>query len=245
MDEMIDRRNEMGVEVTDMKKILDYHGITAPELDDPDVGNYVILDWSLYRGLTGVYNYITQSSSTTLETTHFYTYRFKEDAYEQLITDLLANTKVIISDKDVMKQCNGSQPLNSESYTRLVSMFSSNQNQEIALELLCNCDYDQSMVYILKLISRFDLRSMPGTNHVNYKAFRQYMTTHWSIDPNYYSGDIIDIVRRLADGGKLKREYLSEFKEDILKHVKTYGENNIFTISAIQMNETYKQKIVE
>lgn len=71
------------------------------------------------------------------------------------------------------------------------------------------------------------------------------MTTHWSIDPNYYSGDIIDIVRRLADGGKLKREYLSEFKEDILKHVKTYGENNIFTISAIQMNETYKQKIVE
>jgi uncharacterized protein YkuJ len=71
------------------------------------------------------------------------------------------------------------------------------------------------------------------------------MTIHWDIDPNYYSGDIIDIVRRLADGGKLKREYLSEFKEDILKHVKTYGENNIFTISAIQMNETYKEKIVE
>ena len=47
------------------------------------------------------------------------------------------------------------------------------------------------------------------------------------------------------DGGKLKREYLSEFKEDILKHVKMHGENNIFAISAIQMNETYKEKIVE
>lgn len=247
VDETIDRRNEMGIEIAEMKKILDHYGITSPELDDPEAGDYVIIEWSLYRGLSGVHNYVTQSNSTSLglDTNHFYTYRFKEDAYEQLINDLLANTNVIISDKDVMKQCNGSQPLNSESYARLVSMFSSTQNQEIALELLCNCDYDQSMVYILKLISKFDIRSMPGTNHVNYKAFRQYMTTYWNIDPNYYSGDIIDIVRRLADGGKLKREYLSEFKEDILKHVKTYGENNIFTISAIQMNETYKQKIVE
>jgi uncharacterized protein YkuJ len=86
---------------------------------------------------------------------------------------------------------------------------------------------------------------MPGTNHVNYKAFRQYMTTHWNIDPNYYSGDIIDIISRLAEGNKLKREYLSEFKDEILKHVKSYGENKIFTISAIQMNDKYKEKIVE
>ena len=245
IDETIDRRSEMGIEVTDMKKILDHYGITSAELNDPDVGKYVILDWPLYRGLMGVYNYVTQSTTATLDTNHFYTYRFKEDAYEQLINDLLANTNVIISDKDIMKQCNGSQPLNSESYARLVSMFSSTQNQEIALELLCNCDYDQSMVYILKLISKFNFRGMPGTNHVNYKAFRQYMNTYWDIDPNYYSGDIIDIIRRLADGGKLKREYLNEFKDEILKHVKTYGENGIFAISAIQMNETYKQKIVE
>jgi len=245
IEEMIDKRNEMGIPINSVKQMFETYNVSAPELDDPDTGSYVVVDWSLLRGLNHVYNSVISGNTDGLETNHFYTYRFKEDAYEQLINDLLANTKVIISDKDVMKQCNGSQPLNSESYTRLVSMFSSNQNQEIALELLCNCDYDQSMVYILKLISRFNLRNMPGTNHVNYKAFRQYMTIHWDIDPNYYSGDIIDIVRRLADGGKLKREYLSEFKEDILKHVKTYGENNIFAISAIQMNETYKEKIVE
>jgi hypothetical protein len=242
---MIDKRNEMGISINSVKQMFETYNISVPELDDPDTGSYVVVDWSLLRGLNHIYNSVISGNTDGLETNHFYTYRFKEDAYEQLINDLLANTKVIISDKDVMKQCNGSQPLNSESYARLVSMFSSNQNQEIGLELLCNCDYDQSMVYILKLMSRFHLRNMPGTNHVNYKAFRQYMTTHWDIDPNYYSGDIIDIISRLAEGGKLKREYLSEFKDDILKHVKSYGENKIFTISAIQMNDKYKEKIVE
>lgn len=242
IDEMIDKRSEMGMKIEDLKKIVNHYNIEIPELDDPNVGIYIILDWSIFRNLTAINSH---DFGHNIDNSHFYTYRFKEDTYEELINDLLANPKTLISDKDVMKQCNGSQPLNAESYARLVSMFSSAQNQEIALELLCNCDYDQSMVYILKLLSRFNFRGMTGTNHVNYKAFRNYMSTHWQIDPNYYSGDIIDIIRRLADGGKLKREYLSEFKDEILKHVKTYGENSIFTISAIQMNETYKQKVVE
>ena len=113
------------------------------------------------------------------------------------------------------------------------------------MELLCNCDYDQSMVYILKLLSQFNFRSMPGTNHINYKSFRQYMNTHWGIDPNYYSGNIVDIISRLADNGKLKREYLKEFKDEILENVQLYGNNSVFTVGSIQMNETYKAKIVE
>jgi len=124
-------------------------------------------------------------------------------------------------------------------------MFKTNQNQEIAMELLCNCDYDQSMVYILKILSQFNFRAMPGTNHINYKSFRQYMSTHWSIDPSYYSGNIVDIIGKLADSGKLKREYLTEFKDEILDHVQRYGNNHIFTVGSVQMNETYKAKIVE
>lgn len=242
IDEMIDKRSEMGIKTADLKKVLDFYYMQMPELDDPDIGVHITLDWSIFRVLTTIHSH---NAGYSLDNTHYYTYRFKEDTYEELINDLIANPKTLISDKDVMKQCNGSQPLNAESYNRLVSMFSSHQNQEIALELLCNCDYDQSMVYILKLLSRFNFRGMPGTNHVNYKAFRNYMSTHWQIDPNYYSGDIIDIIRRLAEKDKLKREYLNEFKDEILKHVKTYGENSIFTISAIQMKEEYKQKIVE
>lgn len=242
IDEMIDKRSEMGMKIADLKKVLDFYYMQMPELDDPDAAIHITLDWSIFRTLTAIHSH---NAGYSLDNAHYYTYRFKEDTYEELINDLIANPKTLISDKDVMKQCNGSQPLNAESYARLVSMFSSAQNQEIALELLCNCDYDQSMIYILKLLSRFNFRGMPGTNHVNYKAFRNYMNTHWQIDPNYYGGDIIDIIRKLAEKDKLKREYLNEFKDEILKHVKTYGENSIFTISAIQMKEEYKQKIVE
>ena len=145
----------------------------------------------------------------------------------------------------MLKQCNGSKPLDAESYKRLVSMFKTSQNQEIAMELLCNCDYDQSMIYILKLLASFNFRGMPGTNHVNYKAFRQYMNTHWTIDPSHYSGSIVDIIATLADGGRLKREYLIEFKDEILEHVQRYGNNHIFKVASIQMDEVYKAKIVE
>jgi hypothetical protein len=71
------------------------------------------------------------------------------------------------------------------------------------------------------------------------------MTTHWGIDPSYYSGNIVDIIGKLADNGKLKREYLTEFKDEILDHIQRYGNNYIFTVGSVQMNETYKAKIVE
>jgi hypothetical protein len=71
------------------------------------------------------------------------------------------------------------------------------------------------------------------------------MNTHWGIDPNYYSGSIVDIIGKLADNGKLKREYLTEFKDEILDFVQRYGNNHIFTVGSIQMNENYKTKIVE
>jgi hypothetical protein len=242
IDEMVKKQNCMGVEIKLLREIFMCYDMDTTELDNSDFTN-IILDYEIYNALKHLYNNIFNNDA--FDSNHFYTYTYTDDIYETLINDLLTGTKVIISDKDVIKQCNGSKPLDSESYKRLVSMFKTSQNQEIAMELLCNCDYDQSMVYILKLISKFDLRSMPGTNHVNYKSFRQYMNTHWGIDPSYYSGSIVDIVGKLADNGKLKREYLVEFKDEILEHVQKYGNNYIFKVASIQMDDAYKAKIVE
>jgi uncharacterized protein YkuJ len=237
MDEMVDKSSKMGINVNSLKNILNNYNITLPELDDTEIYENIDIDWTLYRMLRNL--------DANLDTNHYYTYSYKDSSYKELIDDLIASNKILISDKDVIKQCNGSQPLTRESYNRLVTMFGSSQNQEVALEFLCNCDYEQSMLYILKLVSKFNFNGMRGTNHVNYKSFRTYMKTHWDIDPSYYGGDIMSIINKLADKGKLKREYLNELKDEILDHVKRYGENQIFTISAIQMNETYKQRIVE
>jgi hypothetical protein len=241
-DEMIKKQSCIGIEIKHVKLLFDQYNMDTTELENSTNEN-IIVDYEIYYALKNLYTNIFASDD--IDSSHFYTYLYTDSVYETLINELLSGTKVIISDKDVMKQCNGSKPLDAESYKRLVSMFKTNQNQEIAMELLCNCDYDQSMVYILKLLSQFNFRAMPGTNHINYKSFRQYMTTHWGIDPSYYSGNIIDIIGKLADNGKLKREYLTEFKDEILDHVQRYGNNHIFTVGSIQMNETYKTKIVE
>jgi len=242
IDEMVKKQSCMGIEIKYLKLLFDQYNMDTTELENTTNEN-IIVDYDIYYALKSLYNNIFASDD--IDSSHFYVYYYTDSVYEKLINELLSGTKVIISDKDVMKQCNGSKPLDAESYKRLMSMFKTSQNQEIAMELLCNCDYDQSMIYILKLLSQFNLRSMPGTNHINYKSFRQYMTTHWGIDPSYYSGNIIDIIGKLADNGKLKREYLTEFKDDILDHVQRYGNNHIFTVGSIQMNENYKTKIVE
>ena len=241
-DEMIKKQSCIGIEIKHVKLLFDQYNMDTTELENSTNEN-IIVDYEIYYALKNLYTNIFASDD--IDSSHFYTYLYTDSVYETLINELLSGTKVIISDKDVMKQCNGSKPLDAESYKRLVSMFKTNQNQEIAMELLCNCDYDQSMIYILKLLSQFNFRAMPGTNHINYKSFRQYMTTHWGIDPSYYSGNIVDIIGKLADSGKLKREYLTEFKDEILDHVQRYGNNFIFTVGSVQMNETYKAKIVE
>lgn len=242
IEEVVKKQSCMGVEIKYVREIFNHYNMDTTELDASMFTN-IIVDYEIYQALEKLYDNIFGSNH--IDSNHFYIYSYTDDVYETLLNDLLTGTKVIISDKDVIKQCNGSKPLDSESYKRLVSMFKSTQNQEIAMELLCNCDYDQSMIYILKLLAQFNFRAMPGTNHVNYKAFRQYMNTHWSIDPSYYSGSIVDIVAKLADGGKLKREYLVEFKDEILEYVQRHGNNHIFKVASIQMDEAYKAKIVE
>ena len=242
MDEMVEKQSCMGIEIKHVKLLFDQYNMDTTELENTTNEN-IIVDYEVYYAIKTLYNNIFASDD--IDSSHFYVYSYTDSVYETLINELLSGTKVVISDKDVMKQCNGSKPLDAESYKRLVSMFKTSQNQEIAMELLCNCDYDQSMVYILKLLSQFNFRAMPGTNHINYKSFRQYMTTHWGIDPSYYSGNIVDIIGKLADNGKLKREYLTEFKDEILDHIQRYGNNYIFTVGSVQMNETYKAKIVE
>jgi len=242
MDEMVKRQSCMGVDLTYVRELFNHYNMDTTELDASMFTN-IIVDYEIYHALQKLYADIFNSDD--VDSNHFYVYSYTDDVYETLLNDLLTGTKVIISDKDVLKQCNGSKPLDAESYKRLVSMFKTSQNQEIAMELLCNCDYDQSMIYILKLLASFNFRGMPGTNHVNYKAFRQYMNTHWNIDPSHYSGSIVDIITTLADGGRLKREYLVEFKDEILEHVQRYGNNHIFKVGSIQMDEAYKAKIVE
>lgn len=242
IDEMVKKQSCTVIEIKYLKLLFDNYNMDTSELENT-TSTDIMIDYEVYHALKTLYTNIFASDD--IDISHFYAYNYTDSVYETLINDLLSGTKVIISDKDVLKQCNGSKSLDAESYKRLVSMFKTNQNQEIAMELLCNCDYDQSMLYILKILSQFSFRSMPGTNHINYKAFRQYMNTHWDIDPNYYGGNIVDIIAKLADNGKLKREYLTEFKDEILNFVKSNGDNFIFTVGSVQMNETYKAKIVE
>jgi hypothetical protein len=233
----------MTIPVKYLIELLDHRGIDTTNLKVADVNENIILDYNIYHHLKD--DYLNTFNTDAIDSNHLYIYIYKDPIHKQLIDDLLAGTKVVISDQDVLKQCNGSKPLTSESFKRLDGMFSTHQNQEIAMELLCNCDYDQSMVYILKLISKHNFGNMPGTNHVNYKSFRSYMISYWQIDPSRYSGDIMDIIRTLAKTNKLKREYLTEFKDEILAHVKRFGDNHIFTVGSINMNEDYKKLIID
>lgn len=243
ISEMLSKKYESVVNKNELIKIYQHFNMPTEELDRTDISDDIILESCLYSNLREIVDG-TSIGITDFSYDSCIQYNFVDDIFKQLVSELLLGTKVIISDQDVVKQCNGSTPINRESYTRLRSMLASNQNQEVAMEIICNCDYDQSMVYILKLLAEYNFYNMPGRNHVNYKSFRSYMMAYWDIDPNRYSGDIIRIIRLLASKGKLKKEYLTEFKDEILIHVQSYGSNDVFKISSIQMTDEYKTKLI-
>ena len=244
--ECIHKKHFNTVKIDDLIEIFNAYNINVPAFSLAGIETDVIIPYDVFSTMRDIY--LTVASNTTIESftgNYTYVYDIKDPIYLNTLNDLITTNIIIVDEKDVLKQCNGSKPLDEDAYNRLVSMFKTSQNQEIALELLCNCDYDQSMLYILKLTSLFNFHSLPGTNHVNYKAFRKYLINNWNIDPNHYGGDIVDIISVLAENGKLKREYLVQYKNEILEHVQRRGNNKIFKVASITMEESYKEKIIE
>lgn len=169
----------------------------------------------------------------------------KSDVYNNLVQNIKNTAIQFIDEKTLIKQCNGSKTIDHEAYTRLDQMFSNYQNADVALELLCNYNFEESMFYILLLASRHSFNDISSSKHVSYKNLRNYCKKEWHVDISYfYRNNIMHVIRPCFNRGTMSKEILGLFKNDILNFIKNYGENDMFTITAISLKDELKEKLV-
>lgn len=177
-----------------------------------------------------------------------YTHRLrilKSDVYNNLVQNIKNTTIQFIDEKTIIKQCNGSKTIDHEAYTRLDQMFSNYQNADVALELLCNYNFEESMFYILLLASKHSFNDISSSKHVSYKNLRNYCKKEWKIDISYfYRNNIMHVIRPCFNRGTMTKEILGLFKNEILNFIKNHGENDMFTITSISLKDELKEKLV-
>lgn len=96
------------------------------------------------------------------------------DELEEILTD----GKILMHQNDLLALLNTSVHMTEDMYREARKMFESTDanNHVLAMELMANCDYDKSCVFLLKLLSDFssEIGNRREKNHVNFKALCKY-----------------------------------------------------------------------
>jgi len=124
----------------------------------------------------------------------------------ELLEFIITTDKPFIQDKDLQKYITNSVALDRKSYDELNEMLASsdNNNQVLAIELMANCDYETSLVYLLFLIKNNSqtIRNRKESSHVNFKSLLEYI----NYDHNWYYTNIDSVIEILSNHKQLNKE---------------------------------------
>lgn len=123
-------------------------------------------------------------------------------------------TKPVYSQDNILKIINGNAVvMTTEMYHEASKLFESrdNSNLKVAMEIISNCDYQQSAVYILLLFKNYGSKmwDSESRNHVNFKSLCNYFELNGRYSITRL--DIDNIVTMLK-----KKEILTQANIDIL-----------------------------
>ena len=110
-------------------------------------------------------------------------------------------------------------------YESISEMFKSsdNDNCTLAMEIMANCDYNESIAYLGLLFNSYGVKiyAMKSKNHVNFKSLMNYMGN----SPSSPSMSKDDIVKSILDKGLLKAAN-AKILMDAFSHELGYGGNS-------------------
>lgn len=132
-------------------------------------------------------------------------------------------------------------PIDEAMYLHLKEMFDSSDtdNRTLAMEIMANCKYDESLLYLELLFKDYSHRIYDsGTrNHVNFKSLISYLGKGKYLDTN-----IDDVIKSLMD----KNQFSTDKVDTILKHCKydieSSGNSTYFTVKQISLNPEVLEK---
>jgi hypothetical protein len=162
-----------------------------------------------------------------------------KDEYADLFNSLL--NKEILDESCVMNVLNGEDAteIDKEMFKHLSEMFESsdNDNHVLAMEIMANCKYVESLIYLEMLFYKYAGRisDKHTKNHVNFKSLLGYLEK----DKSYLGTDIDDIAKSLENKDQFTTDKLEIIMEYLSKDIQNTGDSKYFTVKTITVHPDY------
>ena len=196
----------------------------------------------IFGDYNDIYNILAKSSRNHCDSSYVYTI---DPDYSEMYNTV--KSKTIYSEAELLNNINGddSTTIDEEVFQQLKNMFDSsdNDNHVLAMEIMANSKYEDSVLYLLMLISEnaYKINNSNTRNHVNFKSMLTYFgwqprdVTHQNTD------DIVQIIDKkgLLTVDMIKRLY-QEYSEDIIRNIHY---DDVFEVKEVTIKKEYLEKL--
>lgn len=163
-------------------------------------------------------------------------FHYIKNQHEELYYDLL-DADIYFEDT-LMVHMNGlDAPIMNESmYESVRHMFESSDddNWVLAMEIMANCNYEQSILYLAFLLEEYSSRIYQSRtkNHVNFKSFLAYM----KCSPSHIHLNKDQIVELLIDKGLLTSDYTNILLNRYQHELFCDGSSRFFNVRSVSLS---------
>ena len=196
----------------------------------------------IFGSYDDITNIIAHNTRNEYNSSYIYTI---DPEYSEMYTTV--KSKTIYSETELLNNINGddSTTIDEEVFQQLKNMFDSSDtdNHVLAMEIMANSKYEDSILYLLMLISQnaYKINSSNTRNHVNFKSMLTYFgwqprdVTHQNTD------DIVQIIDKkgLLTVDMIKRLY-QEYSEDIIRNIYY---DDVFEVKEVTIKQEYLEKL--
>ncbi len=160
-----------------------------------------------------------------------------DDDHKDLFPGILSLD--LFNESKLLKHINGDDAatIDETMFNQICDMFRSSDqdNHILAMEIMANCNYIDSLLYIEMLFEQYSshMANCHTKNHVNFKSLISFLGKN----KNYMSTSIDDIMRSLINKNVLDLEKIDIVMKYYGDRIALYGGNNFFEVKSITLNE--------
>ena len=162
-----------------------------------------------------------------------------DDEYSDLFPKILS-LDVYHEDK-LLKHINGDDAatIDETMFHQISDMFKSSDedNHVLAMEIMANCNYNDSLLYLEMLFEKHSNRMSNSRtkNHVNFKSLLSYLGKN----KNYMNTDPDDIMKSLINKNFIDLDKINVIMKYYGEQIAARGGNDYFDVKSITLNKDY------
>ena len=216
---------------------------------DTNEHDYVFIDWetvNLFRNSKNPIFEELRNEEGTLDDIKSSQYTHLID--DNFVEDLLEIDKLqipILNESELLVHINGEDAttIDEDMYNQLRTMFNSSDddNTILAMEIMANCNYVDSLLYLELLFKEhsYTIEKSRTKNHVNFKGLLAFLGK----DKSYMSTDIDDVMKSLLANDVLTKDKIDYIMDKYSDEIQRNGDTDIFKVQTITLNQEYLEKL--